>query len=63
MTIVFSKPERVPCPHSDEARTIFPKRMQDHVVDAVQLHGTMTSSHARVRGANKYARIAGSGGA
>ena len=37
--MVFSKTERVPRPHSDEPRAVFPKRMQDHVVDAVWLRG------------------------
>ena len=35
--MVFGKSEHVLRPHSDEVRAIFPKRMQDHVVDAVPL--------------------------
>ena len=38
--MVFGKPERVPRPHSDEPCAVVPKRMQEHVVDAVRLRGT-----------------------
>jgi hypothetical protein len=50
--MVFGEPER------DEPCAVFPKRTQDHVGSCADLH-TMTSSHARVRGAKKYARSAG----
>jgi hypothetical protein len=35
--MVFGKPERIPHPHSDEACTVVPKRMQYHVVNDVRL--------------------------
>ncbi len=38
--MVFGKPECVPRPHSNEPRAVVPKRMQEHVVDAVRLRGT-----------------------
>lgn len=35
--MVFGKPERVTRPNSNELRAVIPKRMQDHIVDAVRL--------------------------
>jgi hypothetical protein len=35
--MILGKPERVPRPHSNEPFAVIPKRMPDHVVDAVRL--------------------------
>ena len=35
--MVFGKAERVPRPYSNELRAVIPKRMQNHIIDAVRL--------------------------
>jgi len=35
--LVFGKPERVSGPNSDKLRAVVPKRMQDHILDAMRL--------------------------